>query len=238
MNRIKSILFNTDMVRASLDGRKSVIRRVIKPQPIYSVQDGFSWKGFAYGTDLPSTVKGAAHNFVCACPYKPGDILYVRETWNYGYIECSDISDSSEVWFEPVYKSDGHGSYIEALSHYFYKADEDAPGSDIGMVWRPSIYMPKEAARIWLKVTDVRVEQLQDITNKDVEKEGVEKKCIDSYIRQMPYETEEYIRLAHIIALQDIWDSTIKKKDLQLYGWNANPWVWVIEFEQCEKPEE
>ena len=74
--------------------------------------------------------------------------------------------------------------------------------------------------------------------NKDVEKEGVEKKCIDSYIRQMPCETEEYIRLAYIIAFQDIWDSIIKKKDLLLYGWNANPWVWVIEFEQCKKTEE
>ncbi|WP_242985693.1 hypothetical protein [Sellimonas intestinalis] len=109
---------------------------------------------------------------------------------------------------------------------YGYKASI-ANSEDAGERWKPSIHMPKEAARLWLKVTDARVERLQDITNKDVEKEGVEKKCIDSYIRQMPCETEEYIRLAYIIAFQDIWDSIIKKKDLLLYGWNANPWVWV-----------
>lgn len=218
MSRVKPILFNTDMVRAILDGRKTVTRRVIKPQPTYSTQDGFRWKGFAYGTNLPPTVKGAAHNFVCACPYQPGDILYVRETWH------------------KYTKRVGTGECCHMAEFYGYKASI-ANSEDAGERWKPSIHMPKEAARLWLKVTDARVERLQDITNKDVEKEGVEKKCIDSYIRQMPCETEEYIRLAYIIAFQDIWDSTIKKKDLLLYGWNANPWVWVTEFERCEKPE-
>lgn len=78
---IKPILFNADMVRAILEGRKTVTRRVIKPQPTYSQRDGFTWKGGAYGTDLPPTIKGAAYNFRCAAPYQPGDILYVRETW-------------------------------------------------------------------------------------------------------------------------------------------------------------
>ena len=80
--------------------------------------------------------------------------------------------------------------------------------------------MPKEAARIWLKVTDVRVERLQDMTDDDAEAEG----CFD------------YTSTA--LGFPDVWDSTIKKSDIDRYGWDANPWVWVIEFERCEKPEE
>lgn len=110
MSRVLPILFNTEMVRAILDGRKTVTRRVIKPQPIYNIGSGFNWKGYAFGTDLPPTLEGAAYNFQCAAPYQPGDILYV----------------------------------------------------------------PKEAARIWLKVTDVRVERLQDITDKEAGREGTQ----------------------------------------------------------------
>ena len=226
MSRIKPILFNTDMVRAILDGRKTATRRALKPQPpATSIMREIRNNSFGW-----SFWEDAGIWHMVQAPYYQGDILYVRETWNYGYIECSDIPESSEVWFEPVYKSDGHGSYIEALSHYFYKADEDAPGLDIGMVWRPSIHMPKEAARIWLKVTDVRVEQLQDIKEEQAKAEG----CIDTrgFIRSPE---NEYMKLPHTAREQfaELWDSTIP-----LYGWNTNPWVWVIEFERCEKPEE
>lgn len=78
---MKPILFNTEMVRAILEGRKTVTRRVVKPQPVYNPNDGFTWKGAAYGTDLPPTEKGATYNFRCAAPCRPGDILYVRETF-------------------------------------------------------------------------------------------------------------------------------------------------------------
>ena len=210
MSRVKPILFNTDMVRASLDGRKTVTRRCMKPQPqgYFEVNEE---PLYIYDTSLG---QGQIHS-----PYQPGDILYVRETWH------------------KYTKRVGTGECCHMAEFYGYKASI-ANSEEAGERWKPSIHMPKEAARLWLKVTDARVERLQDITNKDVEKEGVEKKCIDSYIRQMPCETEEYIRLAYIIAFQDIWDSIIKKKDLLLYGWNANPWVWVIEFEQCKKTEE
>lgn len=164
---IKPILFNTEMVRAILDGRKSCTRRIIKPQPTAH-----------YGTQ-------------CVIPpYKPRDILYVRET------------------------------FIQAAAHTFwYKADDKSWISE-GLHWKPSVHMPKEAARIWLKVTDVRVEQLQDMTDDDAEAEG----CFD------------YTSTA--LGFPDVWDSTIKKSDLDRYGWETNPWVWVIEFERCEKPEE
>lgn len=196
-NRVLPILFNTDMVRAILDGRKTVTRRVIKPQPIYNIHDGFNWKGYAYGNSLPPSVEGAAYNFQCAAPYQPGDILYVRETWCLRY--------------------DGE--------KYFYKADKNTPREEKRLIdydhvsWHPSIHMPKEAARIWLKVTDVRVERLQDITEEQAEKEG----CND------------YTSTA--LGLCYLWDSTLKKSDFDRYSWDTNPWVWVIEFERCEKPE-
>jgi len=85
--------------------------------------------------------------------------------------------------------------------------------------------MPKEAARIWLKVTDVSVERLQDIDGKGCVKEGIEEEPLkdigDEFVKGM---------------FHDLWDSIIKKSDLDRYGWDASPWVWVIEFERCEKP--
>lgn len=134
-------------------------------------------------------------------PYQPGDILYVRETWK------------------------------QAPNGYYYY--EDWQKDDIADVtkWKPSIHMPKEAARIWLKVTDVRVERLQEITRLSVQKEGLEvdpKECAGKF----DFITELFL------LFQKLWDSTIKKSDLDSYGWDANPYVWVIEFERCEKPKE
>ena len=94
--------------------------------------------------------------------------------------------------------------------------------------------MPKEAARIWLKVTDVRVERLQDITEDGAEAEG----AMDNrgFIHSPENEYDRiYTAREHFIG---IWDRTIKKSDLDRYGWDANPYVWVIEFERCEKPQE
>lgn len=128
-------------------------------------------------------------------PYQPGDILYVRESY-------------SELSFGYVYKADG-----ENIDH-------------LGNVikWHPSIHMPKEADRIWLKVTDVRVERLQDMWASDVSKEGL--------LFNKPTTVDEML-----LAFAKLWNSTIKKSDIDSYGWNANPYVWTIEFERCEKPE-
>lgn len=105
------------------------------------------------------------------------------------------------------------------------------------MKWHPSIHMPKEAARIWLKVTGVRVEQLQDMKDEDCEKEGLEnfcKKCSALFS-----ECDACLNDGGIKEdFKELWNSTIKKSDIDTYGWGANPWVWVIEFERCEKPEE
>ena len=196
----KPILFNTEMVMAILEGRKTVTRRCVKPQPTYSPRDGFSWKGYAYGTDLPQTEKGAAHNFLCNAPYKVGDILYVRETWS----EWTD------------------GYVYKAWSSPFPQ-----PGKASVMKWHPSLHMPKEAARIFLKVKDVRVKRLQNMNEVNTAKEGI-RTDVQTHRLDDPDFIENF---GGIDKFKVLWDSTINKSDVELYGWDANPYVWVIEFE-------
>lgn len=191
MSRVLPILFNTDMVRAILDGRKTVTRRVVKPQPqgYFEVNEE---PLYIYDADFP---QGRIMP-----PYQPGDILYVRETWN----KCGD--------------------------GYRYKADWEK--DDIADItkWRPSIHMSKEAARIWLKVTDIRAERLQDIDGKGILAEGVDNGK-SNLVQGKRWESMQKM------TFETLWNSTIKKSDIVRYGWDANPWVWVIEFERCEKPE-
>jgi hypothetical protein len=127
---------------------------------------------------------------------------------------------------------------------YTYKASEE--GME-GWKWRPSIHMPKKAARIWLKVTDVRVERLQDITEYDTERDGLNltPPCFhqtgyDTYC-DLDGECTSKVKYCNMSAGEywgkTLWNLFIKKSDLARYGWEANPWVWAIEFERCEKPE-
>lgn len=216
---IKPILFNTEMVRAILDERKSCTRRLVKLQPdekhtypLGFVTDSTEKKEvgcFGFGIDeYGESVQYAKP------PYQLGDILYVRETWYKGlerYIYRADYSDTEK----------------------FYR-----DGKEIEMKWHPSIHMPKEAARIWLKVTEVRVERLQEITPKDAENEGVGNLFYDDIgYSDKNYGTE--VDPEYGIAKEQfawLWDSTIKKSDHDRCSWDANPWVWVIDFKQCEKP--
>lgn len=207
---IKPILFNTPMVRAILDGRKTCTRRICKDANEYTVPD----MDF-YDADRRTY---AVHNYADkehtdklstaerTCPICPDDILYVRETWK------------------------------KAPNGYYYY--EDWQRNDIADVtkWKPSIHMPKEAARIWLKVTDVRVERLQEITDEQAKREGIQyDECPTGFTWKQ--ETDMHnCYTTPIGAIQALWNSTIKKSDLDRYGWNASPWVWVIEFERCEKP--
>lgn len=235
MSRLLPILFNTEMVRAIMDGRKTVTRRLVKPQPTYSPNDGFSWKGGAYGTDLPPTIKGAAYNFRCAAPYKQGDILYVRETWTLEEF----YDDEALIKFKAGGKQGLDYESKGELYHKLCKFVDDK--------WYPSLFMPKEAARIFLKVTDVRLERLQNITEEQTEDEGFRftPPCLsqvseDSYC-DLDGPCTSKVKYCDISAGElfgkVLWNSTIKKTELHLYGWEANPWVWVIEFERCEKPE-
>ena len=231
--RVLPILFNTDMVRGILDGRKTVTRRVIKglPDGTYDVKfNGEEWEAL-FGT----VGKGACFDFYkeLKLPCQTGDILYVRETWQ----ECCRNTIHSQI----------------VHNKYCFKASVDNPiygciDRECGQIcnWKPSIHMPKEAARIWLKVTDVRVERLQEMSDDDCVKEGIRAWTKDGKLyKYFPADKEgDYPNCAWSEcprtpkeAMEKIWNSTIKKSDLNRYGWEANPWVWVVEFERCEKPD-
>ncbi len=212
---MKPILFNTDMVKAILDGRKSCTRRIVKSQQLVGLlpdkckngvpeeflkEKKFMFKPYCNMTDIELI------NTAYKAPYQLGDILYVRETW------CGlPVNEAGHFRGHPI---------------YYYRADGDLRPEGWRGAWHPSIHMPKEAARIWLKVTDVRVERLQEITTNQIEQEGVE----TEYPHVLNGEEKKY-------AFQNVWNSTINKSNLDFYGWDANPWVWVIEFERCDKPE-
>lgn len=209
---IKPILFNTEMVRAILDGQKTCTRRIVKdgiPDDAMWGYTAFTPKG--YITCRGVYADGYGEGFY-KLPYKPGDIFYVRETW------CGlPVNEAGHFRGHPI---------------YYYRADGDLRPEGWRGAWHPSIHMPKEAARIWLKVTDVRVERLQDITDDGAKDEGA------NWKNGKNVGWEEKMKRTATERFAEIWDSTIKKSDLDRYGWAANPWVWVIEFEQCKKPEE
>ena len=163
------------------------------------------------------------------CPICPGDILYVRETWAFAScIDCNmGYSLSVGCHENPITYDDGD-SISEGC--FIYRASYPDPQR---ICWRPSIHMPKQAARIWLKVADVRVERLQEITEEQAAAEG----AIDN--RGFIHAPENEYDDIHSARehFKKIWASTVRASDIDRYGWDASPWVWVIEFEQCGKPE-
>lgn len=229
--RERPILFNTEMVKAILDGRKACTRRVVKG---YIPKDA----EFGYTTFTPKGAISCRGMFETGYPgygekfFKPphqkGDVLYVRETWSEwtdGYLY--------KAWTEPF----------------------PQPGQFPGIKWKPSIHMPKEAARIWLKVTNVRVERLQEITEEGAKAEGmpddldypVDKAYCPVCNGAGLLDSHDINTLGHVEIdcescntyvkrFKNLWNTTINGKDIDTYGWDANPYVWVIEFERCEKP--
>ena len=196
---MKPILFNTDMVRAILDGRKTVTRRVVK------FRHGQNPKWTGYIPDGP-VLYGSNNIPASKSPYHPGDILYVRETWN--KVKLASESD----W------------------HYEYRASCENPAyfsNGFMAEWRPSIHMPKEAARLFLWVKAVRVERLQAITPEQIDAEGFKEWAYSAKTGELLPSSPSFFRIG--------WDKTINPADLPLYGYDANPWVWVIEFERVRK---
>ena len=200
---MKPILFNTHMVQAIQEGRKTVTRRVIKPQPVSPIYR----MGPSGAAGLFATQGGSLY----IPEFQPGNILYVRETWQ--FVPCFDcvksMCDTTPLTYEDS-DSVTEGCWI-------YKADY-TESDQKRVCWHPSIHMPKEAARIFLRVKDVRAEQLQDITEAGKTAEG------------MHAGWQHY-------NFYELWDSTIKPSDRASYGWEANPWVWVIEFEKISRKE-
>lgn len=199
------ILFNDEMVQALLTGRKTCTRRAIK------LPDKMTGRPIGKSGDSSNPLGFFYPGGIKRPPYQPGDILYVRETW-------SEIKNADGSHKKYVYKASDQYPFGE--SRYIIKFN-----------WKPSIHMPKEAARIWLKVTDVRVERLQDITEDGAKEEGA------NFKNGKNVGLEEKMRRTAIERFAEIWNSTIKKTDLDRYGWDANPWVWVIEFERCKSRE-
>lgn len=231
----KPIIFNTDMVHALLDGRKTVTRRTafkadeLREFRTQSNADGWWFRGRVFSSF------DAAMNSVCGVmklrKFRPGDILWVRETWQfipcidcrmYEYRSCNDV---------PVTYDDGN---IIGEGCFVYRADY--PETD-RISWRPSIHMPRAAARIFLRVTDVRVERLRCLTLEQAHMEG-QPRCNGGLAvcggtqscQDCEADTGNAVRW-----FSGIWDNTIKPADRATFGWDANPWVWVIGFEQISK---
>lgn len=195
---MKPILFNTEMVRSILEGRKTVTRRAIRPQPEgrpIRMTENSCYPGCYAIEGTPRVIRP---------PCQTGDTLWVRETWN--------------------------GDWCD---HYIYKADggsAKAAGYAAEPKWRPSIHMPREAARLFLRVTGVRVERLKDIDGHGILKEGIDNG------KSNPAMGTRWENMQSM-AFAELWNNTIKPSDRALYGWAANPWVWVIEFERISKDE-
>lgn len=193
-NSIRPILFSTEMVKAILEGRKTQTRREVKPQPEWDQLDVHNGKLMRKGGGVPSWYETGIK-----CPYgKPGDILWVRETYGRG-----------------------------VSGKYYYKTDESFV-DQLVLAWKPSIHMPKAACRIFLKVKSVRVERLQDITPIDAAQEGIE---IDtrqvSVVRHwLDYQNKYKSCTTAVGSFMSLWKFINGPE-----SWDANPWVWVIEFE-------
>lgn len=230
MGNVKPILFNTAMVQAILDGKKTVTRRCVRYKysntemkmrtdkygtRLIEIQKNVEGETYGKNPDGGSWQKLLAYREPQA-PYKRGDILYVRETWNFiPCIDCPEYIKAAEECAPVVYEDKD----IVAEGCYVYKASVNEPER---ICWRPSIHMPKDGARIWLRVTSVRAERLQDIikdqpgSNNQITREGCAYGC-------------------DFIA---VWENSIPRDKRDVYGWEKNPWVWVIEFERCVKPME
>jgi hypothetical protein len=215
------ILFSTAMVKAILDGKKSMTRRIVKPQPpegawrIFDSLDCYEGEGWAFQYSV-EIVPGLIHNPIFKlphngnCPYgKVGDILWVRETW------------------------------LRLFGTYHYKADQretdELCRKDFGIKWKPSIHMPRKACRIRLKITDIRIERLQDISEEDARAEGITSYWAEPHRDVAPFigvskELGEDLCPTRYEAFQQLWNHINKDRG---HGWDQNDWVWVVSFERA-----
>jgi len=188
----RPILFSGEMVRAILDGRKTMTRRVatkIKAPKAWTMPNGIDsfWNVNPCWRETPGEL----------CPYgKPGDRLWVREAFAVG------LSNQEGIAYRATSK--------------WYDFEDGTPENFKEIKWKPSIFMPRWASRITLEITNVRVERLQDISNKDIESEGA---CGMACV-------------THRLTFKQLWDSINSKRG---YSWESNPWVWVVEFERIKE---
>lgn len=244
LQNAKPILFNQYMVKANMAGLKTATRRLMKFPKGYNPE----WSG--YVADGP--VLYGSHNVPAVkAPYKAGDILYVRETWRVADA-FGDYADGTKQ-FTIEYAAGGSQSILVTDLAY----DKWRTGAR----WRPSIHMPKKAARIFLRVTDVRAERLKDINGEQAYMEGVR---VDVPPILLTYEkdplalipkgfeqwakakqddwyqsTARAIYIAQcdssnalINKFKQVWNNTVAPDVMDTCGWDANPWVWAIQYER------
>ena len=217
--KYRPILFNTEMVRAILEDRKTETRRIIKPQPV--IWPGHDGDNCTWKDKLESRL-----NFILKekmfdpfCPYgQVGDRLWVRETW-------ADTNGENGPMIS--YRAGGDRFLIEESYPVDYSlypkcqftmwCGDLRRGAD-GHKWRPSIFMPRWASRITLEITEIKVERVQDITDTGALAEGVDQTntSIPGYAKT---------------RFQNLWDSINKKRG---FGWDLNPWVWVVKFRRID----
>lgn len=242
---MKPILFNTGMVKAILEGRKTTTRRIVKGNVNDKDFVAFLYKDIGekavagFGVKNKDNIGLSDVTEEINLPYHAGDILYVRETWSTQYDGIHDENGYGKV----VYKADGtilDNSEMISSSR-----------------WYPSIHMPKKFARLFLRVTNVKVERLQEIDKNRCLNEGINEFTKDGKLYKYSA-NEEWWNEFHrkhkkefdfdgtswqdmpeecLDAFKYLWNSTVNKKDIDKYGWNANPFVWVIEFERIRKEE-
>ena len=202
----KGIIFNTNMVQAILANKKRMTRRPVKPQPQLNVDMCYNDNKICQKDVCYGCMTKRVHGFKNA-PYKVGQVLYVREAWGIGIQLAGGI----------IYKTD--------------YTDRKAPLAD-GEKWKSPINMPKAAARIWLKVTGVRTERLQDISREDAIKEG-----LPAPEMALHFDHNNGLRESFYYKrwFSNSWDSIYAKKDGGIYAWEHSPWVWVYELERIEK---
>lgn len=228
----RPILFSAPMVRAILDGRKTMTRRVVKPQPqrrqvgssIAFAMDADDWAWGYKGQPHRCTVsnkRGGPTGYTSECPYgQPGDRLWVREAFlpcnGIGDVHPVEIGSASYVCFRDGSQNFKVGGYFED------NKDPQACKWPRNAKWRPSIHMPRWASRINLEVTGVRVERLQDITEEEAEREGA------ALCEHFTDAKRGHPLQPHKTAFAWLWNK-INGRD----SWAANPWVWVVEFKRA-----
>lgn len=194
----KPILFSTPMVRAILNGRKTETRRVIKNPEQHQIE----WDGYnAFFEDH----YGDRHHINTAAPYQPGQPLWVRET----FCPVDDTEFNGKKWID--YRATPWDSAKHPAGW------ENAPNDEQALKWKPSIFMPRKYARLFLEVNSIHAERLQDITEEGARAEGMGK---DFVLLESEFEI--------------LWNNLNKKRG---FGWDTNPWVWVIKFSRIKQDE-